>query len=32
MEQNSYLSIITDQAARALWEMKNIINCIPDEL
>lgn len=32
MEQNSYLSIITDQTARALWEMNNIISCIPDEL
>lgn len=32
MEQYSYLSIITDQTARALWEMKNVIHCIPDQL
>lgn len=32
MEQNSTVSIIKEQTNRALWEVKNVIDCIPDEL
>ena len=30
MEQSSYVEIIKDQTERALWEVQNIIDCIPD--
>ena len=32
MEQSAYTSIIRDQTQRALWEVGNVIDCIPDEL
>lgn len=32
MRQGSYLDIITDQTERALWEVKNVTDCIPDSL
>lgn len=32
MEQNSYCEIIAAQTERALWEVKNVIDCIPDAL
>ena len=32
MQQNSYTAIIKEQMNRALWEVRNIIDCIPDEL
>lgn len=32
MEQNSFCEIIADQTERALWEVKNVIDCIPDAL
>lgn len=31
MNQNSLIEIIDDQTKRALWEVKNVIDCIPDE-
>lgn len=30
MEQNSFVSIIADQTQRVLWEMQNVIDCVPD--
>ena len=32
MEQNTYMDIVSEQTQRALWEVKNVIDCIPDEL
>lgn len=32
MEQIALLESIKDQTARALWEVKNVIDCVPDEL
>lgn len=32
MQQNSYLEIIQNLTERALWEVKNIIDCVPDDL
>jgi hypothetical protein len=32
MKQGSYMDIIKDLTDRALWEVKNIIDCVPDEL
>ena len=32
MKQDTLTAIIEDQTRRALWEVKNIIDCIPDEL
>lgn len=32
MEQNTFSNIIRDQTRRALWEVKNVIDCIPDAL
>lgn len=32
MDQNTLTEIITEQTKRALWEVKNVIDCIPDEL
>lgn len=32
MEQESLVSIIQEQTRRALWEIGNVIDCIPDEL
>lgn len=32
MEQNSLVKIIEEQTNRALWEVKNVIDCVPDEL
>lgn len=31
MEQKNLVGIIADQTDRALWEVKNVIDCIPDE-
>ena len=30
MEQDSFVSIIADQTRRALWEVQNVIDCVPD--
>lgn len=32
MRQNYFTDIIEEQTKRALWEVKNVIDCIPDEL
>lgn len=32
MKQDSFLDIIRDQTERALWEVQNVIDCIPDGL
>lgn len=32
MAQHSLAKIIEDQTVRALWEVKNIIDCVPDQL
>ena len=32
MGKNSCVSIIKDQTERALWEVQNVIDCIPDNL
>jgi hypothetical protein len=32
MKQDSYVDIISDQTRRALWEVQNVISCIPDDL
>lgn len=32
MDQSTLLAVITDQTNRALWEVKNVIDCIPEEL
>ena len=32
MDQSTLLAVITDQTKRALWEVKNVIDCIPEEL
>lgn len=32
MRQDSLMDIIEDQTNRALWEVKNVIDCVPDEL
>lgn len=32
MEQNKLNEIIEDQPKRALWEVKNVIDCVPDSL
>lgn len=32
MDQNSMTAIIREQTARALWEVKNVIDCVPDGL
>ena len=32
MDQSTLLAIITDQTYRAFWEVKNVIDCIPEEL
>ncbi len=31
INQNSLCAIINDQTERALWEVNNVINCIPDD-
>ena len=31
MKQEKLTDIITDQTERALWEVKNVIDCVPDE-
>ena len=31
MKQDNLTDIITDQTERALWEVKNVIDCVPDE-
>ena len=31
MDQSTLLAIITDQTRRALWEVKNVIDCVPEE-
>lgn len=32
MSQNHLTKIIEEQTKRALWEVKNVIDCVPDEL
>ena len=32
MQQNSYMDIIRELTDRALWEVKNIIDCVPNDL
>lgn len=32
MNQNYFIEIIKEQTKRALWETKNVIDCVPDEL
>ena len=32
MKQNTINEIIDDQTKRALWEIKNVIDCVPDSL
>lgn len=32
MKQDGYLDIIRDQTERALWEVRNVMDCIPDGL
>lgn len=32
MKQNTLITIIEEQTKRALWEVKNVIDCVPDEL
>ena len=32
MDQNPLTAVIKDQTWRALWEVKNVIDCVPDEL
>jgi hypothetical protein len=31
LKQDNLTDIITDQTERALWEVKNVIDCVPDE-
>lgn len=31
MDQGSLTAVISEQTGRALWEVKNIIDCVPDE-
>lgn len=32
MSENYFTEIIAEQTKRALWEVKNVIDCVPDEL
>lgn len=32
MNQDSYTDIIADQTDRMLWEVKNVIDCVPDHM
>ncbi|MDY5483793.1 MAG: hypothetical protein SPF91_06355 [Clostridium sp.] len=32
MKQDSMIEIIQEQTTRALWEVRNVIDCVPDEL
>lgn len=32
MKQDNLIEIIEEQTNRALWEVKNVIDCVPDEL
>lgn len=32
MKQNNLIEIIEEQTNRALWEVKNVIDCVPDKL
>lgn len=32
MKQNTMTGIIAEQTKRALWEIKNVIDCVPDSL
>lgn len=32
MKQNTYTEIIRDQTDKAIWEVQNVIDCIPDEM
>ncbi len=32
IKQNALIEIIEDQTARALWEVRNVIDCVPDGL
>ena len=31
MKQDSMIEIIQEQTTRALWEVGNVIDCVPDE-
>jgi hypothetical protein len=32
MQQNNYVEIIKDLTERAIWEVQNVIDCVPDEM
>ena len=32
MSENHFTEIIEEQTKRALWEVKNVMDCVPDEL
>ena len=32
MKQNTLVEIIEEQTGRALWEVRNLIDCVPDQL
>lgn len=32
MKQNTLVDIIDEQTRRALWKVKNVIDCVPDDL
>ena len=32
LKQNTLVDIIDEQTRRALWEVKNVIDCVPDDL
>ena len=32
MRETSYHAVIGEMTVRALWEMQNVMDCIPDEL
>lgn len=32
MKQDTYIAIIEEQTRRALWEVKNVIDCVPENL
>lgn len=32
MEENLLVEVIKDQTCRALWEVKNVIDCVPEDL
>ena len=32
LRETSYHAVIAEMTVRALWEMQNVMDCIPDEL